>query len=74
MLRNSTSTRIGFTPIGTGGLNICPQKCLLLLSKITMKEITPSIIVNAILPVTLAVPGINPIILFMSIKKKTVNR
>ncbi len=26
MLKNSTSTRMGFTPIGTGGLKICPQK------------------------------------------------
>ena len=74
-LINSTGTKINLTQPGTpGGLKICNQKCLLLLASITIKEITPSTTVNAILPVTLAVPGINPKILFIKIKKKTVSK
>ena len=58
MPRNSTNTRIGLTPTGTGGLKTCFQKCELLLKRITIKEITPKTNVKAILPVTFAVPGI----------------
>jgi hypothetical protein len=43
------------------------------LKRITIKEMIPSTAVNAILPVTLAEPGINPII-FIKIKKKIVSR
>ena len=71
---NSTGVIIGFTKPGTGGLKICTQKCLFVLNKITTKEIIPNMAVNAILPVTFAVPGIKPIRLLIKIKKKTVNR
>ena len=71
---NSTGVIIGFTNPGTGGQKICNQKCLFVLNNITTKEIIPSMAVKAIFPVTLAVPGINPIKLLMRIKKKTVNK
>ena len=70
----STSVKMGFIPAGTGGLNMCPQKCFPELNKMMTKEIHASTKVNAILPVTLAVPGIKPTKLLMRIKKKTVNR
>jgi hypothetical protein len=71
----STGTRISLIPNGTpGGLKMCDQKCLLLLNRITKNEITPNTTVNAILPVTLAEPGINPKMLFISIKKNTVSK
>ena len=72
--KNSTGTKIGFTKPGTGGLKICAQKCLLVLNKITKKLITPKTIVNAIFPVTLAEPGINPIKLLIKMKKNTVSK
>ena len=62
------------SPGTPGGLNICPQKCLLLLNRITKKEITPSTSVKAIFPVTFAEPGINPKMLLIRIKKKTVKQ
>ena len=70
----STSVKMGFIPAGTGGLNICPQKCLFELAKITMKDIHARTKVNAIFPVTLAVPGISPTKLLIRMKKKTVNK
>ena len=73
---NSTGNiMINRTTIGTPGYQkICAQKCLFVLNKITKKEITPNTTVNAILPVTLAEPGINPKRLLIKIKKKTVKR
>ena len=72
---NSTGTKITFTKNGMpGGQNKCPQKCLLVLAKIMIAEITPKTKVKAVLPVTLAEPGINPIKLLIKIKKKTVNK
>jgi len=63
------------TIIGTPGYQkICPQKCLLVLKMITKKEITPNTTVNAMFPVTLADPGINPNKLLMRMKKKTVSK
>ena len=44
------------------------------LARITINEIIPRTTVKAILPVTFAVPGINPIILLIRIKKKTVKQ
>ena len=57
-----------------GNQKICPQKCLLVLKIITTKETTPNTTVNAIFPVTLADPGINPNKLLIRMKKKTVNK
>ena len=73
---NSTGSMINIlTTIGTPGYqNICAQKCLLELNKMTKKEMTPNTMVNAILPVTLAEPGSNPKMLLIRMKKKTVNR
>ena len=71
----STGIKMILTPSGTpGGQKICPQKCELVLNKITTSEITPSTAVKAVLPVTLADPGINPKRLFIKMKKKTVNK
>jgi len=63
------------TMVGTPGYQkICPQKCLFVLNKITKKEITPRIIVKAILPVTLADPGMSPKMLLIKIKKRIQSR
>ena len=71
----STGIKITFTKKGTpGGQKIWPQKWLLVLNKITIKEIIPSTAVNAVFPVTLAEPGISPNKLLISMKKKTVSR
>jgi hypothetical protein len=40
----------------------------------TMNDMMPNTAVKAILPVTLAVPGIRPIRLLIRIKKKMVSR
>ena len=48
---NSTGIKIIFTNIGTGGLKIWPQKCLLVLNRITKKLITPNTTVKEIFPV-----------------------
>ena len=69
--KNSTGTKIGFTNPGTGGLKICPQKCLFVLKTITRKLMNPNTMVNAILPVTFAEPGIRPNKLLIRIKKST---
>ena len=41
---------------------------------ITKNEITPNTTVKAIFPVTFAEPGISPKILFIRMKKNTVNK
>ena len=74
MPRNSTTTKIGFTKPGAGGLKICFQKWPFVLKMITKNEITPNTTVKAMLPVTLAEPGIKPNKLLIRIKKKTVSR
>ena len=72
---NSTGINISFTAKGTpGGQKICPQKWPFVLAIITTNEIIPSTAVKAVLPVTLARPGTNPKILFMRMKKNTVNK
>src|SRR5215217_6084909 len=48
MERISTGIIINFTKPGTGGQKICFQWCLLALTKITTKEITPRTTVKAI--------------------------
>jgi len=72
---SSIGININLTKKGTpGGQNIWPQKCLLVLNKITTNDIRPSTIVKAVLPVTLAEPGSRPNKLLINIKKKTVNK
>ena len=67
---NSTGSIINnLTTTGTPGYqNICPQKCLLVLNKITKNEITPNTTVKAMFPVTLAEPGNKPNKLLIKIK------
>ena len=71
----STGIKINFTKKGIpGGQKICFQKWLVVLKRITNKEIIPSTKVKAMLPVTFAEPGIIPKRLFIKIKKNTVSR
>lgn len=73
---NSTGNIISNrTTIGTPGYQkICAQKCLFVLNMITKKEITPKTTVKAIFPVTFAEPGSRPKMLFIKMKKNTVNK
>ena len=71
----STGTKITFTRKGTpGGQKICLQKWPVVLKRITINDIKPNTMVNAILPVTLAEPGNIPKRLLIKIKKNTVSR
>jgi hypothetical protein len=71
----STGTKINLTRKGTsGGQRMCFQKWPVVLKRITTSEINPSIKVNAMLPATLAAPGIIPNNALIRMKKNTVRR
>src|SRR5689334_13232444 len=75
VLATSIGIKITFTNTGTTrGQKICDQKWRLVLNRITGRETYASIMVKAILTVTLAEPGIKPNKLLIKMKKKSVNR